>query len=258
MPKTMEKRPVIRFTFWPTVLAVLLLSIFLGLGFWQLDRAKQKKAIQQAYDKKGLAPAIKLKGKVVDAGKLQFHSIVVRGTYETRHQILLDNRINNRRAGYHVITPLKISGSNTRVLINRGWIPLGLSRKELPVLPTPGKVVEVSGIATVPGKRFILRRPKEIIKGGWPTLWQTMDIKRFRDAVSYPVQPVVVLLDPGSKAGGFKRNWRRLDRIVSIHQGYAATWYTMALAVIVGYFLMAWRIVRREDDAEITQRSEEE
>lgn len=254
----MKKRLVIKFTFWPTALAVLLLPIFLGLGFWQLDRAKQKKAIQQAYDKKGLAPAITLRGRVLGTDKLQFHSIVVRGTYETRHQILLDNRIHARRAGYHVITPLRISGSDTRVLINRGWIPLGLSRKKLPMLPTPGKVVKISGIATVPGKRFVLRRPAEIIEGGWPTLWQTMDIKRFRDAVSYPVQPVVVLLDPGSKAGGFRRSWQRLDRMVSIHQGYAATWYTMALAVIVGYFLMAWRITRHEDDAEITQRNEEE
>ena len=182
----------------------------------------------------------------------------VQGYYEPARTILLDNRVHEGRVGYFVITPIRIAGTQTRVLINRGWIPLGQNRKNLPVLPTTSKVVKVTGIATVPGKRFILRRPEEIIEGGWPTLWQTMDIKRFRDAVSYPVQPVVVLLDSRSKAGGFKRNWRRLDRIVSIHQGYAATWYTMALTVIVGYFLMAWRIARREDDAEITQRGEEE
>lgn len=254
----MENRPIIKFTFWPTVFAVMLLPIFIGLGYWQLDRAKQKKAIQAAYDKRGMAAPLALRGKLFAASELKYRQVVARGRYDTRYQFLLDNRIHNKRAGFHVVTPLKIQGTNTRVLVNRGWIPLVANRNELPAIKTPPGLVIVSGVATVPGRRLVLKKPGKIQKGEWPALWQVMDIDRFRQSVPFPTQPVIVLLNPKSEAGGFTRRWRRLDRMVSIHKGYAATWYTMAFLVVAGYLLMAWRIARQDDVEPNRKRTSEE
>lgn len=39
------------------------------------------------------------------------------------------------RAGYHVIAPLRMEGSDAVVLVNRGWIELGSDRNVLPEPP---------------------------------------------------------------------------------------------------------------------------
>ena len=247
----MHKKLLIKFTFWPTFLALLLLPMFMALGYWQLDRAKQKKELQEQYDARGMAPAIRLMGKDRKAEQLRFYRVVVEGKYETQHQILLDNRVHAAQAGYHVITPVHIKGSKTRVLVNRGWVPVGVDRGVLPDIKTPQTHVVIRGIATVPNsKAFLLKQPAPIIKGTWPKVWQTVDMRRVRQGVSYPVLPVVVLLDPDSKAAGFTREWRRLDRSISVHRGYAVQWYAMATAVIVGFVILAWRAAHSDDTDE--------
>ena len=39
-------------------------------------------------------------------------------------KFLLDNRVHQERAGYHVLTPFRADGAEAVVLVNRGWVPL--------------------------------------------------------------------------------------------------------------------------------------
>ena len=74
-----------------------------------------------------------------------------------------------------------------------------------------------------------------------------MDMARFVEAVYFPVQPIVVLLDPESQAGGFIREWRRLDTGIAKHEGYAFQWFSMAVALAaIGIFFFFLRT--KEDD----------
>ena len=59
------------------------------------------------------------------ADDLRFYRVVAHGTYQPQYQLLIDNRVQDGRVGYYVITPLRIGGSNTLVLVNRGWVPMG-------------------------------------------------------------------------------------------------------------------------------------
>ncbi len=251
-----KKRPRFKFRLAPTLLALVLLPVFVGLGFWQLDRAKQKLALQRAYDTRTQAPPLVLTGALQSAEQLRYRRLSVHGVYETEHQILIDNRVNRGRVGYHVITPLRISGSNTRVLVNRGWVPLGRSRDFLPVIDTPKVEQLIRGVATIPLlNRFSLREPAPVAKEAWPRRWLQMNLKRFRDAVDYPVQPFLILLDKNSPAGGFERNWRKLDKSITVHRGYAFQWYALAVTVLFGYVLLGIRAARRGagDDESNTQ-----
>jgi surfeit locus 1 family protein len=67
-----------------------------------------------------------------------------------------------------------------------------------------------------------------------------MEMTRYAAAVPFPVQPVVVLLDPDS-AGGFTRDWSRLDAGISVHQGYAFQWFMLAAALASIYLFMSLR-----------------
>jgi surfeit locus 1 family protein len=236
---------------WPTLGFVVGVSIAIAAGLWQGQRADEKRALQETYDRRAQEAPIVLGAAVQAAETLRYRRVRVRGQYEVAHQVLHDNRVHQHQAGYHVITPLRVEGSDTRVLVNRGWIPLGASREHLPQIETPDTPVEITGVAAVPSPPPLAlgRGPAE---GSWSKVWQHLDLQRYAATVPFPVQPVVVLLDPQSPAGGFARDWVRLDAGIAVHQGYAFQWFALALTLTVIYLYFGYRRARprpEENDA---------
>ena len=227
--------------FWPTVATAALLPLLIGLGLWQLDRAGQKLRLQAEYDRRAQEPAVRLMSVLETPEALQFHRVVARGRYEPEYQILLDNRVHQGQVGYHVLTPLRLEGGAARVLVNRGWVALGRDRAHLPVIETPPGTVEISGFATVPqtgGFRLGGARPAG---AGWQPVWQYLDLDEYSRELSFPLQPVVMLLDPGEQPGGQVRHWARLDAGITTHQGYAFQWFSLAVALAAIYILVNTR-----------------
>ncbi len=218
----------------PTAAVVVLVPVCIAAGFWQFDRAAQKQSLQDEYDARTRAPVLAVGPAPQNADDLRFRRVQAQGRYEPERQILLENRVHRGRPGYHVITPLRITGSDLRVLVNRGWVPFGPSRDEPPALETPKGVVTVTGVATVPstdGFRLELKDQP----AGWQRQWPYFDIPRYRAAVNFPVQPVVILLDPQAEAGGFVRAWARLEAGIAVHHGYAFQWFMLALTLLILY-----------------------
>jgi surfeit locus 1 family protein len=229
----------------PSIATLVLVPIMLGLGYWQLDRAQQKIELQDEYDKRMQGPTIAIGGEPQLPEDLRYYKVVAKGRYDGDRQFLIDNRVHHGRVGYHVITPLKIEGSNTRVLVNRGWVALGQDREHPPKIETPDGLQEITGVAIVPSERFFSLGPQDPIGGSWVTLWQYMDMQRFRASVAYPVQPVVILLNPRSPAGGFVREWSRLDAGIATHKAYAFQWFTLAFALLAIYIVVNTRYISK-------------
>lgn len=220
---------------------MVLLPLFLYLGYWQLQRAEEKRALQAEYDARAAGPAVKVEPRLQRPEALQFYRVVAQGYYETDRQVLLDNRVHWGQAGYDVITPLRLQDSDVRLLVNRGWIPLGEDRRQLPVIDTPKSLQQITGVATVPSEKYFMLAKPAPLDHGWRPVWQQMDMERYATAVPFPVQPVVVLLDPQSPAGGFTRDWPRLDAGIAVHQGYAFQWFMLAGTLIAIYLFMSLR-----------------
>lgn len=226
---------------WPTLAVCALLPALVALGFWQLHRAGEKRALQEEYDARAGGPAVRIEPRLQRAEDLRFYRVTVRGRYEGAHQLYIDNRVHQGRAGYHVVTPFRIEDSEVRVLVNRGWLPLGGDRARLPAAAFPAGVQDVAGVATVPADKPFRLGPEAPLRDDGRTLWQHMDLARFAGAVRYPVQPVVLLLDPQSPAGGFTRDWSRLDAGIAVHQGYAFQWFALAATLFAIYLFLGWR-----------------
>ena len=232
----------------PSIAVALLLPLFLYMGYWQLQRAEEKRELQAEYDTRANGPAVQVERQVQRVEALRFSRVVATGHYETDRQILIDNRVHQGRVGYHVITPLRLENSEVRLLVNRGWVAIGEGRERLPVVDAPTGLQQVSGVATVPAEKYFTLREPDPLDRGWQRVWQNMDMARLRAAVPFPVQPVVVLLDPTSGAGGFTREWSRLDAGISVHQGYAFQWFMLAAGLAAIYLFMSLR--RRGVDQE--------
>lgn len=228
----------------PTLAALVLIPTFVALGYWQLQRADEKRVLQAEYDSRASQSPIRIRPQSHDAETLRFHQVEAIGRYQPEYQVLIDNRVHRGAAGYHVITPLQIEGGATRVLVNRGWIPLGPDRQHLPPIETPTEVVRIIGVATVPHAPPLVLGTAEP-ENTWQPVWQHLDLERYRRAVRFPVQPVVVLLEAGNPAGGFVREWSRLDAGIAVHRGYAFQWFTLAAAVLVVYVVLLRRSMRR-------------
>ncbi|WP_331507751.1 SURF1 family protein [Novimethylophilus sp.] len=216
----------------PTIAAVLLIIGMVKLGFWQYGKAQQKMALQAAFDLRLQEAPAALPETVANIEQWRYRRVRSKGEYEPRYQIWLDNQVDNENAGYHVITPFRAEGSNTLVLVDRGWIPMG-DRSRLPQIETPKGTVEVEGFAWVPSTKFYELSPP-VQSGGWQLLWQNMDISRYAKSVPFAVLPFVVRLDAASAAGGFARNWPKPAERIETNIGYAWQWwgFSVALALI--------------------------
>ncbi len=228
----------------PTLVVAALLPAFLALGAWQLQRADEKRLLQGEYDARAQGSAVRIEPRMQRAEDLRFYRVTVRGRYEAPHQLFIDNRVHQGRAGFHVVTPLRIEDSEVRVLVNRGWVPLGPERAHLPPAEAPTGAQEITGVATAPADRPFRLGPEAPLRDDGQTVWQHMDLGHFAAGVRYPVQPVVILLDPHSPAGGFTRDWTRLDAGIAVHQGYAFQWFMLALTLSALYLVFGFR--RRE------------
>ena len=237
MPTTAPRRQRMRRfqpRFWPTLAAAVLVPIFLAAGQWQWNKASAKADLQARLDAGGAEPSLMLPATLVDAQELRFRRVVAYGHYEPQHQILIDNRIYHGQGGYHVMTPLRLEGSETRVLINRGWVPALADHRDVPLLSTPEGRIELSGTAIVPGTRFFtLAADTDDGSSQWQRVWQNLDLDRYRKAVSFPIQPIVIQLDPESTAGGFVREWPRSDERIQTNLSYAVQWWTFAATTVV-------------------------
>lgn len=232
----------------PLLAFLVVLPVLIGLGFWQLDRAEQKRVLQADYDSRSMQSPIRISETVTDRERLRYYRVVAEGEYEAGHQFLLDNRVLDKQVGYHVITPLRLKGSQTRILVNRGWVKGNPDRSVLPEVPPPSGLQRVTGVAIVPhDKIFMLAKPAAIGKT-WPPVWQQLDLKRFQTATGQALQPVVMLLDPDSEGGGLARRWRRLDTGIAVHQGYAFQWFSLAVALIAVFLFVSIRRPNSPDE----------
>lgn len=225
------------------VAAFLVLCLFgglLGLGLWQLQRAEEKRALLEVWRASRTAEAQPLREVLKGEGH-RFQRVRVSGRYDGTHHYLLDSRIKDNRLGYEVLTPLRLSGSGRVILVNRGWVPAGGSRGDLPEIPTPDGRVEVTGHLVGPPQAGIRLGPPDPGKGRWPKVVQYLKPARVSDQLGSPVVGRVIQLDPEADHG-FRRDW---GAPVSFgperHVGYAVQWFALAGTLLALFVVLTVR-----------------
>ena len=200
------------------------------LGSWQLERAAEKRALQQRIDQAQHRPPVHLPSEPVPADTVAYQHVEAYGQFRPELTILLDNRVREGRVGYEVITPLRLVPGELHVLVNRGWVKAPRTRQELPAVVTPAGPVHVEGIALPPSKRYLELSSRTVIGA----VWQNLDPERFAAAHKMALQSVV-LQQRNDAADGLLRAWPRLDAGVDTHRAYALQWFAMSALIAVAY-----------------------
>ncbi len=211
----------------PTLAALCALSVTLYLGYWQQGRAAEKQAMQTEFAGRAAALPVMLGAAMADPVAFRYARAITRGEWVAGGQIFLDNKFDNEAVGFHVITPLKIAGTDRYVLVNRGWVARDAVYPAPPAIPMPTGSVEVEGVLMLPSTRFLELSPA-IVQGN---VWQNLTIERYRAASKLDVLPLVLLAKIANTP--LKPVAARPDARVEKHIEYMLTWYSLAATVAV-------------------------
>lgn len=213
---------------------LLAVPVFVGLGLWQMDRAAEKRELSETLAARRALPAVELTEAVSDPEPLRYRRVRARGTYEPEDQVYIEGRREGARVGFHVVTPLHLHGSQLRLLVNRGWV-VAQAGGEPPPAPAPAGLVEVSGVLEVPAPPALVLHAGPEAARAWGRRWPYLTVELFQPTVAYPVQPLLLLLDPADPSG-FTRNWPVEPPKEGMHLGYAIQWLAFAL-IALGFYL---------------------
>lgn len=214
----------------PLVATIALIALGAVLGNWQLHRAAEKRALKQAYAERGREPPVQVPAIAADPAELELRKVEVRGRFEPKLAVYVDNRVYRGGAGYHVIMPVSIAASGRYVLVNRGWIAALPGRREAPPVATPAGEVTVTGTAIVPSTRFVELSTK-VAEGN---IWQNLVLERYRQATQIEIQPFVIQQE-SSLDDGLVRDWPAPDFGIEKHYGYAFQWFALSLTTFIYY-----------------------
>jgi surfeit locus 1 family protein len=216
---------------WLLLAALLAGALTARLGVWQLDRAAQKAALQQAITAEADKPAVS-NGALGEPGQLH-RRVVLRGTWLTEHTVWLDNRPMDGHTGFFVVTPLRLAGRDDAVLVQRGWAPRNqLDRQQLPPLVTPAGEVEVMGrLAATPSRLY------ELGEGAPGAIRQNLAPAAYAVETGLKLLPLTVVQTVADTPGDtLLRHWPAPDLGLQKHYGYAFQWFALC-ALIVGLYV---------------------
>jgi surfeit locus 1 family protein len=221
-----------------TAAAVFFSLLGLVLGFWQLDRAAQKEALQSAmYAQAGKTPlanaeviALAAQGRMQESGVL-YHPVRLSGHWLPEHTLYLDNRQMDAKVGFFVFTPLRLDPQGQVLMVQRGWVPRNFeAREQLPEVQTPVGLVAIDGdIALAPSKLYAPGAPSE------GSIRQNLDLDQFRSQTGLPLQAFTVR-EVGPPSQGLRRQWPVIHFGIEKHYGYAFQWFALSL-LIAGLYL---------------------
>lgn len=209
----------------PPLAALALVVLFTGLGFWQLDRADQKRALQAAFEADGEPSPV-----TAAISPQRFERLRATGHYLADRQFLIDNIVVDGRLGYYVITPMELAEGGPLLLINRGWTPK--TGDELPAIDVGDETRSITGRAGSLPRVGV--RPGQAVagSGGWPKLATFPTTGELAQVLGREVLPFVLLADPEA-ASGLLRRWQPQETGPARHLAYAFQWFALAIAVVV-------------------------
>lgn len=234
----------------PSLFTVVVCGVLLGLGFWQIERWGQKQRLIARVAERTTAapmpPPPKADWAKLNAKNDEYRRITITGRFlhdKEVHLYALWSPEGRPGAvqGQNVFTPMQ-TRDGAVILVDRGFVP---DAKRSPSTRTEGLVegeVTVTGLLRMPEERGLFApddRPEK-------REFHTRDPKAMAAAVGLAdAAPFVVAADATPVPGGWPKGGGTRVKFPDNHLQYAATWFTLALAVLILFALWV-RKARRD------------
>jgi surfeit locus 1 family protein len=237
----MRKLPLV-----PLLMVLFFVVLMTNMGFWQLDRAKEKEQMLKLLADDHLTE-VTSKSQMKELPR--FANIQLNGRYLNAPQILLDNQVDSGVQGYHVFTPFVIDGLNMYIMVNRGWITKSKFTED--ILTINSNPATILGKFNTPPQVGIqlgeieldLKKPQQVI-----TYFDKNKVSTFlHEALCKDLNCVVsqnILWLKTDQSQGFKRDWNPIIMLPSKHTAYAVQWFAMTIVLIL---IFIYWLVKNKD-----------
>lgn len=91
------------------------------LGFWQLERRQERRAYNAGIAARSAAATVDVATLRGDTSELRYRRARITGVADYEHELVLGSRSRDGAPGVNLLTPVRIAGRDTAVLVNRGW-----------------------------------------------------------------------------------------------------------------------------------------
>ncbi|HYD54909.1 MAG TPA: SURF1 family protein [Gemmatimonadaceae bacterium] len=225
--------------------AVAAAAVCVRLGVWQLSRRAERREANARIASRLVAPPEPFVRVAPLGDSARFRRVHLVGVADYAHEQVLGARTNGGSPGVHLLTPLRVGGRDTVVLVNRGWVysPDGASVDR--ARWREGDTLAVTGFV----ERYAqgAARAHMGTRGG-VTVLRTLDRAAVAAAVGAPLAPVLVVATQLES-----RPARAAETPVRLtapaldagpHLGYAIQWFAFATIALVGSAVV-WSRSRR-------------
>jgi surfeit locus 1 family protein len=237
--------------FWGFIVLMLALSgLFVGLGWWQVNRLAEKEALIALVEERMRQPpqALPPVGEWVgfDAAVFDYRPVTLTGRYISEQSVLVFTSLVDQQGqysgpGYWVMTPLRLTDGGV-IWINRGFVPQQLSATFLNGGSTPRGEVTLTGIARAPEEASgFTPGPDAARRIEW--VRDPARLAALADPSLQPVAPIYVDL-PAGDTGALPQGGETRVSFPNNHFGYALTWF--GFAALTPVLLIFWILRQRK------------
>ena len=169
----------------------------------------------------------------------EFRRVMAKGEFIASWAVYLDNRPYQGRAGFYLLMPFKLAGSEQSVLVMRGWFPRdAINREHIPTITVPEGVTHLEGrVRASTGKVMQLGEAAALQPG---SIAQNVDVEEFARASKLSLQTFIIE-QTNDAADGLVRDWPIPSVGIDKHKGYAFQWYSLALVAAVFFLLTGFK-----------------
>jgi len=219
-----------------SLLTIFAIFLFVRLGFWQLERAQEKKQMLAAMSQ--FAKLSPIDWSMNDKLPVQYQQIKINGNY-LPHVLLLDNQHHNHNFGYDVISLLHTNNGKI-ILVDRGWVAGDITRRIYPQIKNPKGNISISGSVYYPStKNWVLGQAIEE-KTNDLAIIESLDTKLLGQFLHKSVYPFIIRLNRDN-AYGYLREWAIVSMSPNRHYAYAFQWVVIAIAVLVIFIVLNFK-----------------
>jgi surfeit locus 1 family protein len=204
--------PALNFSWKTTITCTILAALMVRASFWQHSRLLQKNAYITQLEERLKEPPVALTSLLEEIKKGELPALIhkrvlVRGTYDFTHQMILRNRRYHNIPGALLITPLRIDGTNVSILVNRGFIPLKDSYS-LERFNTEPQASFTGLLKENMHKKFLAPSDPEISPGGpFQVQWIRVNIPQIQKQIPYDVLPMwLEVMEQNASTSEIKKN----------------------------------------------------
>ena len=219
------------FPLFSTIFVLLAVALMIGLGVWQLDRARQKDALQQVWNHNLDLPVTAYPSANVTDASYMFRTVSANCLTIVGWRSMAGRSIDGR-SGWRHIASCRTGAEGPGLLVDMGVNDMPVDRPATPTGVAEWRGGPVHGIATTePDQHSALAR-----------LWGKM--------TGQPIAPLQLMIVSQSPAPGLTASAiPNPQNIPSNHRSYAVQWFAFAGIALGIYALLLryrWLALRRK------------